>query len=67
SSGILLWAGLVALLAVGAGGSSVHGLVDRVLLVDSVLLVALLVLGLRRRTDPAVAVGVAAERPGSAD
>ncbi|MFL6107422.1 MAG: lipopolysaccharide biosynthesis protein [Marmoricola sp.] len=67
SSGILLWAGLVALLAVGAGGSSVHGLVDRVLLVDSVLLVALLVLGLRRRMDPAVAVGVAAERPGSAD
>jgi len=52
SSAILLWAGLVALVAVGAGGSSVNSLVDRVLLVDSVLLVALLVLGLRRLRQP---------------
>lgn len=48
SSVVVLWAGLVALVLVGAGASSVRGLVDRVLLVDTVLLVALLALSLWR-------------------
>ncbi|MFL6025250.1 MAG: lipopolysaccharide biosynthesis protein [Marmoricola sp.] len=52
SSATLLWAGLVALVALGAGGSTVASLVDRVLLVDSVLLVVLLALALRRLRHP---------------
>jgi len=60
SSAILLWAGLVALVLVGAGGSSVNGLVGRVLVVDAILLVVLLGLSLRRLRQPAVAPPVPA-------
>ena len=60
SSSILLWAGLLAIAAAGAGASSVSGLVERVLVVDGLLLVALLVLSLRglRRDQERPAVPV---------
>ncbi|RNL80376.1 polysaccharide biosynthesis protein [Nocardioides marmorisolisilvae] len=44
----VLWAGLVALVAVGSSSSSVTGLIERVLVIDAVLLVVLLAVSLRR-------------------
>jgi len=52
SSVILLWAGLVALVVLGSGGASVNSLVERVLLVDGVLLALLLVLSVHRMRHP---------------
>ena len=46
-SSLLIWTGLVAMLAVGATADSLTGLVVRVLVVDCVLLVALLALSAR--------------------
>ena len=57
-SSLLLWVGLVAMLAVGATADSLTGLVVRVLVVDSVLLVVLLALSawlVGRQREPAPA------------
>ena len=57
-SSLLLWVGLVAMLVVGATADSLTGLVVRVLVVDSVLLLALLALSawlVGRQQEPASA------------
>ena len=62
SSVALLWVALVALVVLGLGSSSVRGLVDRVLLIDSLLLLALLGSTLWRMRHPATSA-VGAELP----